>query len=177
MKKLSPQQLDQLHTHLIRTGSNDALMSELLDHLACQTEEYLWKGFNFDLALEKVASEANATAINYLRENYQHTTTLSGQALQEATLDDIVFEFRNKAYGAYELRQSYPATLRKAFFLGIGIFFMLFAGWSGIAAGTWSFFSTAMLMWALGVSSVAYAASLWYFEYEAEAKQRAYSLG
>ena len=45
---------------------------------------------------------------------------------ERATLDDIVFEFRNKAYGAYDLRQNYPTALRNALVLGITLFLMMF---------------------------------------------------
>ncbi len=44
----------------------------------------------------------------------------------QATLDDMIFEHRNKAYGAYELRISYTKNLNRAFFIGVGVFFMLF---------------------------------------------------
>lgn len=38
----------------------------------------------------------------------------------QPTLDDIVFEHRNRDYGAYELRKSYHSVLRKAVLLGVG---------------------------------------------------------
>lgn len=38
------------------------------------------------------------------------------------TLDDIVFENRNKEYGAYDLRQKYPRVLTKAFIVGTVLF-------------------------------------------------------
>ncbi len=38
------------------------------------------------------------------------------------TLDDIIFENRNKAYGAYDLRKAYRPTLTKSMFIGIGLF-------------------------------------------------------
>lgn len=41
------------------------------------------------------------------------------------TLDDIVFANRNRLYGAYDLRQVYPKTLRNALLLGIGLFLLL----------------------------------------------------
>lgn len=43
---------------------------------------------------------------------------------QNATLDDIVFANRNKAYGAYSLRKEYPKTVTKALIIG-GILFTL----------------------------------------------------
>jgi protein TonB len=42
-----------------------------------------------------------------------------------STLDDIVFEHRNKAYGAYELRTNYAANLNRAFFIGVGCFLLM----------------------------------------------------
>lgn len=44
----------------------------------------------------------------------------------KTTLDDIVFEHRNQAYGAYDLRKSYPAALRKALIIGSVLFLLLF---------------------------------------------------
>ncbi|SKB72629.1 protein TonB [Soonwooa buanensis] len=37
-------------------------------------------------------------------------------------LDEVVFEHRNKAYGAYQLRHGYGSNLSKAMFIGIGLF-------------------------------------------------------
>jgi len=42
----------------------------------------------------------------------------------KATLDDIVFANRNQAYGAYDLRKSYPKTVTRALIIG-GILFTL----------------------------------------------------
>lgn len=164
MKKLTPQQLNQLHDHLIRNSTNDVLVNELLDHLACEVEEYLWKGYNFDLALEKVTQEANTMAVKYLRETYQHEVAMTDEQLQNASLDDIIFEFRNKAYGAYDLRQAYPFALRNALILGIGLFLMLMAFLSGMAQGSWSFFSTSGLVWIMGLCAVAFSVGTWFYK-------------
>ena len=40
------------------------------------------------------------------------------------TLDDIVFENRNKAYGAYDLRKSYRPTLTKSMLIGGALFLL-----------------------------------------------------
>jgi hypothetical protein len=162
MKKLTSSQLSILHNHLIRTGSNDALVGELLDHLACDVEHYMWLGLPFEAAIEKVLPDVNNKAIKYLRETYQHETAMTAEQLQNASLDDIVFEFRNKAYGAYDLRQAYPNALKKAFFLGIGLFLMIVALLQGISEGNWSFTSSLMILWTLGISSVGYALWHWY---------------
>lgn len=45
--------------------------------------------------------------------------------LSNVTLDDIVFEHRNKAYGAYELRTGYTSNLNKAIFIGVGCFLLM----------------------------------------------------
>ncbi|HAK78126.1 MAG TPA: energy transducer TonB [Runella sp.] len=41
------------------------------------------------------------------------------------TLDDIVFAQRNQAYGAYELRKSYPKVLQKALIIGVTVFLLM----------------------------------------------------
>ena len=41
---------------------------------------------------------------------------------QTATLDDIVFANRNKAYGAYSLRKEYPKTVTRALIIGAILF-------------------------------------------------------
>lgn len=45
----------------------------------------------------------------------------------QPTLDDIIFEHRNKFYGAFELRKSYSNSLRKATFFGAA-FMLLITG-------------------------------------------------
>lgn len=44
------------------------------------------------------------------------------------TLDDIVFENRNKEYGAYYLRKNYRSYLTRALIYGTSIFVLLFGG-------------------------------------------------
>jgi protein TonB len=41
---------------------------------------------------------------------------------QNLTLDEIVFENRNKEYGAYDLRHQYPRLLTKSFVIGTALF-------------------------------------------------------
>lgn len=43
----------------------------------------------------------------------------------DLTLDEIVFENRNKEYGAYDLRHSYPRILTRSFLLGTALFVVL----------------------------------------------------
>lgn len=41
------------------------------------------------------------------------------------TLDEIVFENRNKEYGAYDLRKNYPKLLSRAFLVGTALFILM----------------------------------------------------
>ncbi len=43
----------------------------------------------------------------------------------QPSLDEIVFEHRNKEYGAFELRTSYPKTINRAFLIGVGVFLLM----------------------------------------------------
>lgn len=43
---------------------------------------------------------------------------------QNLTLDEIVFENRNKSYGAYDIRSQYPRLLTKSFIIGTAIFLL-----------------------------------------------------
>jgi hypothetical protein len=164
MKKLTSHQIGQLHSLLIRNGSNDVLIDELIDHLACEVETYMWRGYNFELALEKVSQQANQKAIQYLYQTYKHDCAMTAEQLESASLDDIVFEFRNKEYGAYDLRQAYPNTLRRAFFMGIGIFLMLIGLTYGLSTHDWSLGSTTIITWSAGVALVAYSTWIWFEE-------------
>ena len=47
---------------------------------------------------------------------------MAGERLQYTDFDELVFENRNKEYGAYDLRRSYKWSLTKAFFFGTVIF-------------------------------------------------------
>ena len=44
------------------------------------------------------------------------------------TYDDIIFQARNRAYGAFDLRQQYRPTLSRALGLGVGLFLLGLAG-------------------------------------------------
>lgn len=46
---------------------------------------------------------------------------------QNLTLDEIVFEHRNKEYGAYDLRSAYPRLLTRSFLIGTSIFVLAIA--------------------------------------------------
>ena len=52
--------------------------------------------------------------------------TKASGAMAPVTLDEIVFEHRNKDYGAYELRTNYTSTVNRAMWIGITLFVGLF---------------------------------------------------
>ncbi|KAB7732098.1 hypothetical protein F5984_07760 [Rudanella paleaurantiibacter] len=160
MQKLSTAQIKQLHDHLIRQGASDALLYELLDHLICEVEHYMWIGLPFEAALDKVLLEASHTAVHYLNQTYQ--TAMDADAMRGATLDDIVFEFRNKYYGAYDLRQSYRLSLLNALLLGIGAFLMLVVWVAAFNQRSFSYLSPLGLLWLVGVSCVGVAVGSWF---------------
>lgn len=160
MQKLSTAQIKQLHDHLIRQGASDALLYELLDHLICEVEHYMWIGLPFEAAFDKVLLEASHTAVHYLNQTYQ--TAMDPDAMRGATLDDIVFEFRNKYYGAYDLRQSYRLSLLNALLLGIGAFLMLVVWVAAFNQRSFSYMSPLGLLWLVGVSCVGVAVGSWF---------------
>ncbi|WP_138990485.1 energy transducer TonB [Larkinella sp. C7] len=55
---------------------------------------------------------------------------MTPEQLNVASLDDIVFENRNKLYGAYDLRQVYQRSANRALWLGIALF------WAALATPT-----------------------------------------
>ncbi len=67
---------------------------------------------------------------------YKHLFPALAETSEAMTLDDIVFMNRHRAYGAYDLRKSYPEVLRNAVLLGIGLFLLLFVG--PILYGRWA---------------------------------------
>ncbi|GAB3909269.1 hypothetical protein GCM10028803_46560 [Larkinella knui] len=157
MEKLNPQQVEILYRHLVLNGTDEALFEELLDHLACEVEHYMWIGLPFETALDKVQLEANAKAVKYLRKTYQIELTMNEDQLRQADLDDIVFQFRNKAYGAYDLRQEYRTSLRTAMLMTVGLVLMLMALLTIFSAGKWSYLSVWGAVWLVGLLSFSYA--------------------
>lgn len=47
---------------------------------------------------------------------------IKSEALASQSLDELLFEHRNKTYGAFALRQSYQKTIRRATVLGVSLF-------------------------------------------------------
>ena len=165
MEKLNPHQVAELHNHLIFSGSNDALIDELLDHLACEVEYYMWIGLPFEAALNTVLDQANVKAVQHLRNTYQTELAMTDEQLSQASLDDIVFEFRNKAYGAYDLRRAYRIALRNAFIMAIGLCMMVMAMMDMINRKNWSYLTLSGLVWFTGLCAVTYAGLSWYMQH------------
>ncbi|MGF7214915.1 hypothetical protein GGR92_001055 [Spirosoma lacussanchae] len=166
MEKLNPQQVARLYDHLVRSGTDTDLLPELLDHLACEVEYYIWLGLPFESAMDKALMEADVNAVQTLRQTYQRELSLSGLQLESASKDDILFQFRNKAYGAYYLRQAYPTALRNAFGLTLGLFMMLIGLMHMIGRGSFSYFSIWGALWLGGLVAVTLASLSWYLENE-----------
>ena len=128
MNKLTTHQLESLYNHLLGAGPNDALQGELLDHLACQVEEAMREGLSFEAARTAVFDEADTGRVRALKNDYRRELALAGDGLRQASLTEIVFEYRNKSYGAYPIRQAYPGTVLNALLMGTGLFILLLLG-------------------------------------------------
>lgn len=165
MQTLTHQQVDTLRNHLILNGSDPFLLEELLDHLACEVEYYVWLGLPFEKAFEHVRHETNRQTVSQLNKvYYQELTSPSDNQPQADTLDDIVFENRNKAYGAYDLRQMYPKVMRNALFLTLGLFLMLMGLVGGVSKRDWSYSTRWGVMWIVGLCTTAYGGGNWYLQ-------------
>src|SRR5689334_3789793 len=53
----------------------------------------------------------------------------------KSDLLDLVFDNRNKAYGAYELRVTYPQRIKRSLLITLGIGAMIFTGIAWTTAG------------------------------------------
>ncbi|MBC3784121.1 hypothetical protein [Spirosoma utsteinense] len=166
METLNPQQVARLHDHLIRTCPNAALIDELLDHLACEVEHYMWIGLPFESAMDKALLEVNAGVVRELRQTYQRELGLRGSRLEKASKDDIVFEFRNKAYGAYALRQAYPQNLRNATIMTLSLCMLLMAVMHMVGHGTFSYFSSWGAVWLTGLAGITFVGFNWHLHQE-----------
>ncbi len=119
MFRLTKNKIDLLERYLQESGIDKQLFPELLDHLACEAEERLWEGESIDEVLADISGAARRVTLFDLNLSHKHLLAMN------STLDEIVFEGRNKAYGAYVLRRDYATHVQKAFLLGVGIFLSL----------------------------------------------------
>ena len=120
MKRLSPQYLQVIETHLRQCGVSGPLFDELLDHMASEVEHLMWDGISFSQAVEQLQGTVNKPVVQELVEGH------SEEVGRYQALTDIVFEHRNKAFGAYALRMGYADTMLRATLIGLAIFSLLF---------------------------------------------------
>ena len=166
MEKLTHQQIDHIQKYLLQSGLSSELLNELLDHLICEIEHYLWIGLPFESALQKTLLDANAESVQKLRKLYQQELAFTDAQLAEATLDDILFQFRNKSYGAYSLRQSYQKTLVYALGGALGLGLMMIALLHLISQKNWTYWSPWGIVWIIGVGVVAGAVVMYFLQQE-----------
>ena len=119
MKRLQKNRIELLSNYLKKSGLNPDLFPELLDHLACEAEERLWEGDSFEQAFSTIVETADPETLHIL--SVEHNDLLA----MEKTLNDIVFENRNKLYGAYQLRKGYNKTMQRSVLLGVTFFLLL----------------------------------------------------
>jgi periplasmic protein TonB len=120
MKRLNDQRITEFKNYLRESGLGEALLPELLDHLACEAEERLWEGQSLEQVVEALQNEVDPDTLKQLGLEHKHLLAV------EESLNDIVFENRNKLYGAYALRREYGGHVQRATIIGVGIFVLLF---------------------------------------------------
>jgi len=119
MKRLQENRIELLSNYLRKSGLSPELLPEILDHLACEAEERLWDGDSFERAFDKIVETADSETLHILSVEHNHLLAM------EKTLNDIVFEGRNKSYGAYQLRKGYNNTMQRSLLLGVTFFLLL----------------------------------------------------
>ena len=120
MKRFPAAFLCQIEAHLRKAGVSGLLFDELLDHLATEAAELIWEGLPDNEVMDRLLHMADLPTLQHVQEEYQEVVE------QHLTLTDIVFEHRNKAYGAYALRRDYADTMLRATLIGIALFSILF---------------------------------------------------
>ncbi|WP_133163451.1 hypothetical protein [Siphonobacter curvatus] len=68
MSSLTPQQTYCLRQHLHQVGTQEQLIDELVDHLACQMEEHMSHGLSFEKALDFIRLEATSLSVRHLQQ-------------------------------------------------------------------------------------------------------------
>lgn len=119
MKRLQNNKIELLSNYLKKNGLNPELFPEILDHLACEAEERLWDGDSFEHAFSTIVETADPETLHILSVEHNHLLAM------EKTLNDIVFENRNKLYGAYQLRKGYNSTMQRSVLLGVTFFLLV----------------------------------------------------
>ena len=116
MKRLQENRIDQISKYLQASKLDPELLPEILDHLACEAEESLWDGQPFEQIYRDMVKSADAQTLLNLSVDHQNLLAM------EKSLNDIVFENRNKSYGAYDLRNGYGRTVQRSVVMGVAFF-------------------------------------------------------
>lgn len=119
MKRLQENRIEQLKKYLQACKLDPELFPEILDHLACEAEERLWDGNSFEQAYNVIVEAADTNTLRDLSVDHQNLLAM------EKSLNDIVFEGRNKLYGAYALRKGYGQTMQRSVLLGVTLFLLM----------------------------------------------------
>jgi protein TonB len=119
MKRLQENRIDQISKYLQASKLDPELLPEILDHLACEAEESLWDGKPFERIYQDMVKAADAQTLLNLSVDHQNLLAM------EKSLNDIVFENRNKSYGAYDLRRGYGQTIQRSVVMGVAFFMLL----------------------------------------------------
>jgi protein TonB len=119
MKRLQENRINLISSYLKTSKLDPALFPEILDHLSCEAEEGLWDGKSFEQAFKGIVDAATPETLLYLSAETKQLLSM------DKSLNDIVFEGRNKLYGAYALRKGYKHTMQRAVLLGVTIFLLM----------------------------------------------------
>jgi protein TonB len=119
MKRLQENRIDLINKYLQANKLNPELLPEILDHLSCEAEERLWDGKSFEQIYHTIMETADAQTLLNLSVDHQNLLAM------EKSLNDIVFENRNKLYGAYDLRKNYKQTIQRSVLMGVTLFLSL----------------------------------------------------
>lgn len=119
MKRLQENRIDLINKYLQASKLDPELLPEILDHLACEAEERLWDGKPFEQIYHNMMETADAQTLLNLSVDHQNLLAM------KKSLNDVVFEGRNKLYGAYDLRKSYGQTIQRSVLMGVTLFLLL----------------------------------------------------
>jgi protein TonB len=119
MKRLQENRIDLINKYLQSSKLDPELLPEILDHLACEAEERLWDGKPFEQIYHSMVETADAQTLLNLSVDHQNLLAM------KKSLNDVVFEGRNKLYGAYDLRKSYGQTIQRSVLMGVTLFLLL----------------------------------------------------
>ncbi|GAB3969024.1 hypothetical protein GCM10028806_14310 [Spirosoma terrae] len=119
MTTLTPQQTHSLRQHLRQIGTQEPLLDELVDYLACQAEDLMSGGISFENALSMIRLEATSLAVRHL-----HQTLIREGTLPRTSSYRNPYRFAKRAKVATGIIQPIRSTLLIGAFLSI-----ILAGW------------------------------------------------